>query len=111
VAEIIVAEIIAPADQGMGALSNDKAACGRGNRANALCAEIDAEPAAAFPLVAGSDANLRYGLPASGSWWMGLPQIQTKKRTPVLLALNSLESMTRRGVIISALRVRLCYPL
>jgi hypothetical protein len=106
-----VAETIAPGGERMRALSNDNAAPGRGNRANALCAKINAKPVASFPFVTGRDADLRCGLPASGSWRVGRPQIQTKKKTAVLWAPNSLESRTRKGVNTFDTHVRLCYPL
>jgi hypothetical protein len=57
-----VAETIAPVGEWMRALSNDKAAPGGGNRANALRAKINAKPVASSPLVTGRDADLRYGL-------------------------------------------------
>lgn len=57
-----MAETIAPGGEWMRALSNDKAAPGRGNRANALCAKINAKPVASFPLITSRDADLRYGL-------------------------------------------------
>ena len=57
-----MAETIAPGGDWMRALPNDKAAPGRGNRANALSAKINAKPVASFPSVTGRDADLRYGL-------------------------------------------------
>ena len=59
---------VAPGGEWMRALSNDKAARGYGNRTNALCAKINAKPAASFPLVTGRDANLRSGLWAGNSY-------------------------------------------
>ena len=59
-----MASTVAPAGEWMRALSNDKAAPGYCNRTNALCAKINAKPAASFPLVTGCDANLRSGLRA-----------------------------------------------
>ena len=56
-----MASTVAPSGEWMRALSNYKAASGYGNRTNALCAEINAKPAASFPLVTCRDANLRSG--------------------------------------------------
>jgi len=63
-----VASAVAPGSEWMRALSNDKAAPGYGNGTNALCAKINAKPAASFPLVTGGDANLRSGLRARISY-------------------------------------------
>lgn len=56
-----MASTVAPCGKWMRALSKYKAARGCGNRTNALCAKINAKPAACLPSVTGRDANLRSG--------------------------------------------------
>ena len=56
---LFVAITVTPGGERMRASSNDKAALRYGHRANALRAQIDAQPAESISLVTGRDARLR----------------------------------------------------